>query len=312
PEVSRFRRALADLKGSSPKEGPRSEASKQDEVKAVEAEFRGEEQKAEAPAAELQNGEVPKPQPPAIETAPEPTEGSRPKAEAEAEEPKTQQPVRPPKSALASQNEEIVAAQRLIIEQRKAAEALLREVCQLEQRFKTEASAAQAALDYAAAQEKADAAATLEQQARALVQAATQRRNAAAAERKGAAELAGTSRADAQSAKAAVEELERRLRDAKATAEIKFKEIAQSEALVKECADKESAAAAAEAQSRQRVATCQAAYVAAQKQAQTAKDLAEALKKELPAANGLSGISDVQSLAIKIAQEASALGNASA
>ena len=52
--------------------------------------------------------------------------------------------------AMASHNEEVIAAQRIITEQRRAAEALLREVCQLEQRFKTEASAAQAALDYAA------------------------------------------------------------------------------------------------------------------------------------------------------------------
>jgi hypothetical protein len=297
PEVSRFRRALADLKGSGPKDGPPGEASKPSEVEP-------------APKAEISNGKPPKAEAPETETIrPEPPEASQPKATSE--EPKAAPPVKPPKSAMASHNEEVIAAQRIITEQRRAAEALLREVCQLEQRFKTEASAAQAALDYAAAQEKADAAAALEQQARALVQAATERRSGAAAERKAAGELLVTSRADAQAAKAAVDELERRLNDAKVAAEAKSKEIAQSEALVKECADKEASTAAQEAESRERVATCQAAYVAAQKQAHTAKELSEALKKELQP-QSFAGIGDVQSLAIKIAQEASALGSPTA
>ncbi|MGB6952698.1 MAG: hypothetical protein WBE15_12200, partial [Candidatus Cybelea sp.] len=159
PEVSRFRRALADLKGSGPKDGPPGEAP-------------AETPKPEIAQAEISNGKPPKPEAPAAEAiVPEPPEASQPKAESD--EPKAAPPVKPPKSAIASHNEEVIAAQRIITEQRRAAEALLREVCQLEQRFKTEASAAQAALDYAGAQEKADAAAALEQQARALVQAAT-------------------------------------------------------------------------------------------------------------------------------------------
>lgn len=71
----------------------------------------------------------------------------------------------------------------LVAEQRKAAEALLLQVAELEQRLQTEAHAAQAAADYTAAKEKAEAAAIIEQQANDVARAALARHAALVAER---------------------------------------------------------------------------------------------------------------------------------
>jgi hypothetical protein len=112
---------------------------------------------------------------------------------------------------------DLTAAQRLVAEQRKAAEALLLEACVLEDRLKSEAKAAQAAGEYAAAKAKVEAAA----------------------------------------------------------------------AMIAEWTTKQAEA---------------------QREAATAQERAEALQKELSAATqGLAGIHDVQALAARIAEQASAL-----
>jgi hypothetical protein len=200
----------------------------------------------------------------------------------------------PVATPAAASDDPLTPAQRLLAEQRKAAEALLLEACALEERLKGEAKAAQAASECAAAKAKADGAAILEQQAKELAQASSERRAVLAAEREDAEKLVVATRADAEAARAQVAELEQRL--------------LEHEARAKEWAAKQAAAEHDAAEALARVVACQTERVAAEKEANAAEERAEALKNELAATTqSLAGIDDVQALAARIAEQASVL-----
>jgi colicin import membrane protein len=183
-------------------------------------------------------------------------------------------------SAPVTTNGALDGAQRLIAEQRKAAEALLSEVCALEERLKGEAKAAQAAQAFAAANEKAKAAVILEQQAKELAASASESHRALVTEHKNA---------------------ETKITDLK-------QQLSALEARTKECAAEEIVAERKAGEAKERIVACQAASVAAQKEAKAAEEHAAALKKELPeSAQNLVGINEVQTLAARIAEQASAL-----
>jgi hypothetical protein len=180
----------------------------------------------------------------------------------------------------AASNGALDGAQRLIAEQRKAAEALLSEVCALEERLKGEAKAAQAAQAFTAANEKAKAAVLLEQQAKELAASASEGHRALATERKNA---------------------ETKIADLK-------QQLSALEARAKECAAEEVMAERKAGEAKERIVACQSASVAAQKEAKAAEEHAAALKKELPeSAQSFAGIDEVQTLAAKISEQASAL-----
>ena len=205
-------------------------------------------------------------------------------------------------------DETLAVGRRFIAEQRKTAEALLREIANLEERFAIQAKAAQAARAYAAAKEQADAAVILAQEAKEQAQSACANRRASAAQRKDADELVAESRADAQTSKAQVTELEQKVRHARQVAAEIASELDQREARAEQCAKKESEATANEARAEERVAASQVALLKAQHEALAAKDRAQALKREsLAAGPSAAGIGDVQSLARRIAEAASAL-----
>lgn len=190
--------------------------------------------------------------------------------------------------------EALIGAQNLVAELHKAAQALVREVSVLEERLEGEAQAAHAARDYAAATKKVQSSAVLEQQANQLAQAASAHYSTSATERKNADELVVGARTETETVRTQLTKLEQWLD--------------QCEARATECAAQETAARSEAAEAAARVAACQAAYAAAEKEAQTAKERAESLTGKLPqAAPSSVGISEVQTLAARIAQEASAL-----
>jgi hypothetical protein len=208
----------------------------------------------------------------------------------------------------AASDEGLTVAQRLVAEQRKAAEALLLEACVLEERLNSEVQAAQAASEYAAARAKADGAAILEQQAKELARASSEHSAVLAAERGDAEKLVVTTRADAEAAKAQVAELEQQLQDARRLAEQTFSTVGAHEARAKESAAKQAAAEQDAAEALARVVACQAERAAAEAEAKAAEERAEALKKELPVTTqSLAGINDIQALAARIAKQASVL-----
>jgi hypothetical protein len=190
----------------------------------------------------------------------------------------------PPKAAEVTapspEPEAVFAAQRMLVEVRNASEALLRELSVLETRLNDEAQIVQATRDYAVAAKQAEGAAVVEQQAIEQAQAASTQCDAA--------------RTDAEAAKAQIEKLELLLR--------------QQESHAQECVAAEDAAKCEAAEAVARVAACQAASAAAAKEAQVAQDRAEALKQALPQdVPSLAGISNVQTLATRIVEEAGAL-----
>jgi trimeric autotransporter adhesin len=169
----------------------------------------------------------------------------------------------------------------LIAEQRKAAEALLLQVAELEQRLRTEAHAAQATADYTAAKEKAEAAAILEQQANELAHAALGHHNAVLAERQEADKLAAATRADAEAAKAKVEELQDQLRDARRLSDQSLSALAPRENRAKELAANEAAAQRKATEAAASVTACQSARAQAEKDAEAAQKRAETLTREI-------------------------------
>lgn len=169
----------------------------------------------------------------------------------------------------------------LVAEQRKAAEALLHQVAELEQRLQTEAHAAQAAADYTSAKEKAAAAAILEQQANELAHAAVERYNAVVAERQQAEKLVAATRADAETSKAKVAELQEQLREARRLSEESLSALAPRENRAKELAANEAAAQRKAAEAAASVTACQAARAQAEKEAEEARKWAEALTSEI-------------------------------
>jgi chromosome segregation ATPase len=169
----------------------------------------------------------------------------------------------------------------LVAEQRKAAEALLLQVAELEQRLQTEAHAAQAAAEYTSAKEKAEAAAILEQQANELAHAAVEHHNAVLAERQEADKLVAATRADAETAKAKVADLQDQLRDARRLSDQSLSALAPRENRAKELAANEAAAQRKAAEAAASVAACQSARAQAEKEAGEAQKRAEALTTEI-------------------------------
>jgi hypothetical protein len=232
------------------------------------------------------NGQRPNPEP---ETAPATVpQAAAPATVPQAVAPATASPTAKVETAMANDvqptpaasNGALDGAQRLIAEQRKAAEALLSEVCALEERLKGEAKAAQAAQAFTAANEKAKAAVLLEQQAKELAASASEGHRALATERKNA---------------------ETKIADLK-------QQLSALEARAKECAAEEVMAERKAGEAKERIVACQSASVAAQKEAKAAEEHAAALKKELPeSAQSFAGIDEVQTLAAKISEQASAL-----
>jgi len=169
----------------------------------------------------------------------------------------------------------------LVAEQRKAAEALLVQVAELEQRLQTEAHAAQAASDYTSAKEKAEAAQILEQQANELAHAAVEHHSAVLAELQEADRFVVATRADAEAAKAKVAELQDQLRDARRLSDQSLSALAPRENRAKELAANEAAAQRKAAEAAASVTACQSARAQAEKEAEEAKKWAEALTSEI-------------------------------
>jgi hypothetical protein len=204
--------------------------------------------------------------------------------------------------------ETVFAAQLLLVEVRKTSEALLRELSVLETRLNEEAQIVQATREYAAATKKAEGAAMAEQQAKELAQAASTQRDAAATARRSADERAASARTDAETAKAQIAKLERWLQEAQQLAQETSNRLGHHETHAQECVAAENAAKCEAAEAAARVAACQAASAAALREAQAAEERAEALKQAASqAAPSLAGISNVQTLATHIAEEAAAL-----
>jgi chromosome segregation ATPase len=215
-----------------------------------------------------------------------------------------------PETAKAEPPETIFAAQLLLGELRNAGQALLREVSALETRLNEEAQLVRATRDYTDATKKAEGAAIVEQQAKELAHAASAQYDAAATERRSADELAASSRTDAETAKAQIAKLERWLQDAHQLAQETSSKLGQHESRAQECAAAEDAARCEAAEAAARVAACQAASVAAVNEARLARERAEALKQALPqSAPSFAGISNVQTIATRIVEEAAALTN---
>lgn len=285
-EIKRLKSAIADLKGGGQNGQTEAAPAAPNPAKSAEPPP-AEKALAEAKAVAVAKAETEE----RAAAAQEPSAPAPAAQEASAEEQPAQDPVEEPAAAI---DGALKAAQQLMAEQRKAAEALLREVSVLEERLKSEAQAAHAADEYAGLKSKVDNAAILEQQAKELAQTASERHGLLATERKHAENLAANARADAKAMRAQLAELEQLLlqREAKAS------EAGQREAV----AEREAAEAA------ERVIACQLACVAAEKEAKGAKERADALKKELPAATqSFAGITDVQALAVRIAEQATAL-----
>ena len=213
------------------------------------------------------------------------------------------------RATVVASDEALSAAQRLMAEQRKAAEALLSEVCALEERLKAEALEKNALGELRAANEKAEGAAILVQQAKELAQAALERHRALANERKSAEDLAAKTRADAEAAKATIVELQEQLREARQVAEQKASSIGQHEARAKECALQEAAAQREATDADARVVESQAACEVAANEAKAAEQRAAARKQQL-ATKMQNGVGEVQNLAQRIAEQASALARA--
>lgn len=199
-------------------------------------------------------------------------------------------------------DEAIDDALRLVADQRKAAEALLLEVCVLEDQLKDEVQVANAVRALSVAKVASDRAAVEAEEA---MVAALQRfdvRNAMQAERKQLEERLTTKRAEAEAANAKIEELERALQEAKNSAGQIASAVALHEAQAKECADKECAALSEETNAVERMQACNASRDAAQAAAASAQERVEALKQTL-SARRTNGLEASQVLAARIAEQ---------
>lgn len=206
--------------------------------------------------------------------------------------------------------EALTAAQRLVAEQRKAAEALLLEACALEERLKSEPKAAQAADEYAAAKAKVEAVTIQEQQAKALAQASSEHRISLTLKLREAEALVVETRLDAEAASAAVAALEHQLRDARRLAEQTLFLVERHEANAKKCSAKLTTAEHEAEEVAARLVRWQDARAAAENEAAAAGTRAEALRKHLPGtAQSLAGMSDAEALAARIAEQVSMLAS---
>lgn len=206
--------------------------------------------------------------------------------------------------------EALTAALRLVSEQRKAAEGLLLEACVLEDRLKSEPKAAQAADEYAAAKAKVEAVTIQEQEAKALAQASSEHRISLTLKLREAETLVVETRLDAEAASAQVAALEHQLRDARRLAEQTLFLVERHEANAKKCSAKLTTAEHEAEEAAARMVRWQDARAAAENEAAAAGTRAEALEKHLPgAAQPLAGMSDVQALAARIAEQVSILAS---
>jgi hypothetical protein len=233
-----------------------------------------------------------------------------PSAETARAGPPTVEPAMPDDvhASPAASKEALTAALRLVSEQRKAAEALLLEACVLEERLKSEPKAAQAADEYAAAKAKVEAVTIQEQQAKALAQASSEHRLSLTLKLREAEALVVETRLDAEAATAQVASLEQQLRNARRLAEQTSSLIEQHEANARQCSAKLTAAEHEAVEAAAHIVGWQDARAAAEREAAAASERAEALKKDFPeAAQPLAGMSDVQALAARIAEQVSML-----
>jgi hypothetical protein len=175
--------------------------------------------------------------------------------------------------------EEIAAAAKLIAEQREAAERLLADIRSLEERLKAEVDAARAAREYAAAMEKAEAAAALDRQAKEMAAAAVERYHAAVTERKEADLLVAMARADAQGVESLTAELEQRLSEAQQRKAEIGSLLVQYQARVEEYAANERDAASKADEATELRSSCEATYAQAEREAQAAKERLDFLKR---------------------------------
>ena len=204
--------------------------------------------------------------------------------------------------------EALSATQDHVALTRKAAEELLLEVCALEERYSSEAKAAQAAAESAAATKKAENAALLERQAKELSEGAAQKHSALVRDRENAEDYVVAKRADAEAARARFVELEQQLLDARQAATEAFSALEQHGARATECLAKQPTVEREAAEAAARFTACQATRAAAENEATAAHERAEALKASLPAdTQGSAGIYEIQALAARIAAHASAL-----
>jgi chromosome segregation ATPase len=204
--------------------------------------------------------------------------------------------------------ETVFAAELLLVEVRKAGEALMRELSVLETRLNEEAQIVEATREFAAATKKAEGAAIAEQQAKELAQAASTQCDAASTARRSADERAAAARTDAETANAQIAKLERWLQEAQQLAQETSSQLGQHETRAQECGAAEDAARCEAAEAAARVAACQAASAAALTEARAAQERAEALRQAASqGAPSLAGISNVQTLANRIVEEAAAL-----
>ncbi len=200
-------------------------------------------------------------------------------------------------------DEATTEALRIIAEQRKAAEALLFEACALEDRLKNEANRAQAAAEYAAAQDKAQSAAIAERMAKQVALTNRERHAALATERKDLEELIATKCAEHEAARAKMTELEQQLVEAQRSAEQIFSVVAAHEARAKECVEKQTAVEREATEAAVRVTACQAEREAAEMAAKAARERVETLKTE-SSTNDVAGIEEARTLAARIAEQA--------
>jgi hypothetical protein len=211
-------------------------------------------------------------------------------------------------AAPGANGETLSTAQNLVAEQRRVVESLLIEVRALEDRLNTEVTAAQADETYKAAKEKVARLAHLEQQANEVLHAAAARHDAALTERKETERLAVAARTEADGAQARVTGLEQQLKEAQLTAAQAVSLATQRESKAKECGEKETTAQRELVDATDRATACRADSTAAATEASALKEAADNLKNQLPTtAPNLAGVNDVQALASRIAQHATAL-----
>jgi len=164
-------------------------------------------------------------------------------------------------------------AMQLIAEHRKALEALLTEVRTLEDRIANESQASQAVEQCAAARQKVEAAAALEQQAVQTAKDAEERHRLLESELQAAEDRVTRAQAEVEAA-----------RGKEATAQHEAQEAAAN------------------------VAECEAARVAAENDAKAAEERAEALKGKLSLQDGqFAGMDDVKALSQRIVEQVTAL-----
>ncbi|HEY1975104.1 MAG TPA: hypothetical protein VGG89_00985 [Candidatus Baltobacteraceae bacterium] len=201
-------------------------------------------------------------------------------------------------------------ALRLIADQRRAAEALLSETRALEDQIKNAAVAAQATRAYQSAKSKAEdaaaraeAAANAEAESKQRSDALVHDHSVLSSELKSIEEIVTIKRHEADAAKLEIADLERKLGELKHAAQTVFSDVALHESRARECTARETAAARSAAEAAARTAARKAEREAAEAAAQAAHESAEALRTELPSAQGTGAIEDLQRLTARITEQ---------